>query len=106
MQQISGERLQDHWSSGLQVHVLESYSAMNHVVHRAMTHARCATNQKNFARHSQSVLRKTFLEGIKIFCALRDRSKHRDNCTVLIGCYDLISWFSDFALYLGTEMVL
>ena len=69
---------------------------MNHVEHRAKIHARCAMNQKNFARHSQTVLRKTcaslasdaqvtrktFLEGIKIFCVLRDRSKHRDNCTV------------------------
>ena len=75
---------------------------MNHVELRAKVHARCATNQKNFARHSQTVLRKTcaslashaslasdarvtrktFLEGIKFFCALRDRSKHRDNCTV------------------------
>ena len=45
-----------------------------------------------FARHSRvtreclasdaQVTRKTFLEGIKIFGALRDRSKHRDNCTV------------------------
>ena len=27
------------------------------------------------------------------------------NIPVLIGHCDLISWFSDFALYLGTQMV-
>ena len=27
------------------------------------------------------------------------------NPNILIGHYDLISWFSDFALYLGTQLV-
>ena len=27
------------------------------------------------------------------------------NPNVLIGHYDLISWFSDFVLYLGTQLV-
>ena len=27
------------------------------------------------------------------------------NPNVLIGHYDLISWFSDFALYIGTQLV-
>ena len=27
------------------------------------------------------------------------------NPNILIGHYDLISWFSDFALYLGTQFV-
>ena len=30
---------------------------------------------------------------------------HTFNPNILIGHYDLISWFSDFALYLNTEWV-
>ena len=58
-------------------------SATNHVVHSAKIHARCATNEKNFARHSQTVLSKNlqvtreslakrFKKGLKMFalCAI------------------------------------
>ena len=57
MKQISGERLQDHWSSG-------SY-----------------------------------------FFLIMNEYDQTLNPNILIGHYDLISWFSDFALYLNTEWV-
>ena len=39
------------------------------------------------------------------FFLIMNEYDHTFNPNILIGHYDLISWFSDFALYLNTEWV-
>ena len=48
-----------------------------------------------------------FAWNLILFSFMREREgyKHRADCTVLIGHCDLISRFSDFALYLETQLV-